>query len=164
MHLEEFFLQGMDRGIRPPLDGYSWLPHLNLGGSSKSLPGRPVNLDLPDWNAETDPIPYSDGGVGLIWALHFFEHIRNFIGVLQECERVLTTGGLLNVCVPYGTCHMAVQDCTHVRFFNEDTWKELFVNDYYRPYGRVSTLEVRTNVIMGVKGTNLALLTQLVKR
>lgn len=169
MDLSMFFYYGMDRSITPARSsGWRRLPgpwrSIYLGGGVKELPGYETEAlgHAQGWDAETMDLPFDTRSVDVIWALHFLEHIRNLLPLLSECERVLKPGGNMNICVPYGTCHMAVQDPTHVRFFNEDTWKELFFNEYYSPYGPTKFI-VGTNVIMGVKGTNLALLTQLVK-
>lgn len=164
MNVVQFFELGMDRLVptfenHQPSDG----PIVNLGIGTKPLPYGTISIGMPKWNAEIDPLPFGDGSVTTIYAMHFFEHINNFLFVLGECQRVLMPGGVLNIVVPYGTCHMAIQDQSHVRFFNEDTWKTLFDNPYYDDHGKWK-FRVGTNVIMGVKGTNLALVTQLIKR
>lgn len=165
MDLIEFFRIGMDRDIRWPRGFTSRGQCINLGIGTKVLPERVVSIGLPNWNAETDPLPFSDGTVSEIWALHFLEHIENVLGVLRECHRVLNPGGVMNIVVPYGACHMYVHDLTHRHMFNEDTWRQTFKNAYYQDKEIEGgwQWEVGTNVIMGVKGENLALLTQLLK-
>ena len=166
--LIDFFRIGMDRRIEPvqyPTNEVMALAHINLGIGKKPMPGGVVSIGLPDWNAETDPIPYRDGHVATIWALHFLEHVENVLGVLKECHRVLAPGGVMNIVVPYGACHMYVHDLTHKHMFNEDTWRQTFGNTYYGDKEIEGGWQwvVNTNVIMGVKGENLALMTQLLK-
>lgn len=162
MELTDFFRIAMDRHVMPLIDPQG--PMLNLGIGRKDLGMANItHIGLPDWDAETDPIPYVDGTFAQVWALHFLEHIDNVLGVLRECHRVLRPHGVLNVCVPYGACHMYVHDLTHRHMFNEDTWRQTFNNAYYDDKGTDWNWSVGTNVIMAVKGENLALLTQLIK-
>lgn len=167
--LNEFFYMGMDRDIPNMIDRTGNAPViLNLGHGAKLLPFYVTSVGLPFWDAENDPLPYGNKTVDEVWAFHFLEHIRNIEHVMAEVQRVLVPGGVFNITVPYGTCHMAVQDLNHVHFFNEDTWKHLFENPYYdtaQGHDRMVPWQFRVNVncIMGVKGENLALMTQLVK-
>jgi SAM-dependent methyltransferase len=168
MDLIEFFRIGMDRDIpqpRYPRNDVFALHRINLGIGEKVMPGGVVSIGLPEWNAEFDPIPYEDNTVCEVWALHFLEHVKDVLGVLRECHRVLAPGGIMNIVVPYGACHMYVHDLTHVHMFNEDTWRQTFKNQYYQdkeiPGGW--RFNIGTNVIMGVKGENLALCTQLIR-
>jgi len=170
--LIEFFKIGMARRIVPPVfpSMTVFAKHrVNLGIGTKKMPGGVKSIGLPHWNAERDAIPYQDESVCEIWALHFLEHIENVMGVLRECHRVLTPGGVMNIVVPYGACHMYVHDLTHKHMFNEDTWRQTFKNTYYSDKNLSDEenngwrFEIGTNVIMGVKGENLALVTQLLR-
>lgn len=174
--LEEMFWLGMKREVFTPLDLNDVSTQydlerkpliLNLGAGTSIIEGT-TPLDLPAWDADVDVIPYEDGKVDCIHAYHLLEHVDRPEALLWECHRVLRRGGLMNIVVPYGNGHLACQDMTHRHFFNEDSWKTLFSNPFYNPMARGLepcwwTFEVMTNVIMGVKGTNLALLTQLMK-
>lgn len=160
MNLQEFFEICMDREVPKVLDPQQ--PQINLGIGSKEIGPEVQSIGLPEWDAETDPIPYGDESVGTVWALHFLEHIGNVFYVLRECERVLRPGGILNVVVPYGACHMWVHDLSHKHMFNEDTWRVAFGNPYYDDQGPWR-FRVHLNIIMAVKGENLALLSQLIK-
>lgn len=160
VRIEDFFQIGMDRIVMPPVDPAG--EQLNLGIGHKDMGAIP-SIGLPEWDAERDPIPYRDNRFGTIWALHFLEHIDNVLGVLRECHRVLAPGGTMNIVVPYGACHMYVHDLTHKHMFNEDTWRQTFRNSYYDDKGTDWDFDVTFNIIMAVKGENLALLTQLIK-
>lgn len=166
MRIQEAFRLGMKRDIPELLSPMSAGVILNLGPGNSPIAGT-KGLGLPKWNADTEPLPFKNGQVTAIYAFHFLEHVANPVAVLRECERVLEIGGFLFVVVPYGSGHMAVQDITHHHFFNEDTWPHMFENNYYVPEGVTDPkpwqLRVHANFIMGVKGTNLALFTQMIK-
>ena len=57
MTIQDLFRLGMDREIAAVVD-YSALDkiNLNLGAGNKVIPGA-IPLDLPEWNADTDPVP-----------------------------------------------------------------------------------------------------------
>lgn len=165
--MQEWFLLAMKRKIPEIQSPQQRSPVLNLGAGNHTIDGTTA-LDLPSWDANKDRIPYKDGSVAAIHAYHFLEHVNSPIAVLMECERVLEAGGVMNICVPYAACSMALHDLTHKHFFNEDTWKVLFDSPYYdaRADGKEHDwmFNVNINVIMGIKGSNLALLTQLIKK
>jgi predicted SAM-dependent methyltransferase len=160
----EIFGMGMDRDVPSFQEWYEGLV-LNLGAGNKRFMGT-IPLDLPDWNAEVDPIPYGEGEVDHILAFHFLEHVRNIHYLLWECQRVLRPGGTMNIVVPYGVSDCAIQDLSHVHRFNEDTWKNTFQNPYYsRPdHPHVWEWDIGFNMIMGLVHRNLALVTQLIRR
>jgi len=169
MSFQTLFHLCMDRMVSEPIQVNPTIRSerqcVNLGHGSKEMPYGVVSIGLPEWDANKDPLPYEDESVDEIWALHFLEHIDRPENVLHECQRVLRQGGLMTICVPYGASHLAVQDITHRHMFNEDTWITLFRNPYYDPTGQGHswTFDVYFNMIMAIKGENLALITQLIK-
>ena len=158
-----FFYNAMNRHIPTLNFFYSALDiELNLGaGNKKILHATP--LDYPDWNADTDHIPYTDGSVSQIHAYHFLEHCKHPVKVLQECQRVLNPGGHMNICVPYYSAAIASQDLDHKHFFTEETWKTLFSNQYYNKNKIEWKFKIGFNMICGIVERNLCLLTQLEK-
>ena len=160
MDIQELFRQAMDRDL-PELVEMGKV-RLNLGAGNKPIPGV-INLDYPAWDADVDPLPYEDGAVDGILAYHFLEHLRNPVAMLVECQRVLRSGGVMQICVPYGTSSMALHDLDHKHFFNEDTWKVLFSTPYYDKNKVDWKFKVHFNLIAGIVGRNLCLLTQLLK-
>jgi ubiquinone/menaquinone biosynthesis C-methylase UbiE len=168
MDINEFFLLGMKREI-PQLKDFSNPSRtgvcLNLGGGKQNITGY-VNLDFPEWNADFDGLPFDDGTIKHIIAFHFLEHLSSarVIATLRECERVLMTGGTLNIVVPHRLSQMAYHDLDHKTFFCEETWRTLFSTPYYDKNREYEwKFEIGTNIIIGVVERNLALITQLVK-
>jgi SAM-dependent methyltransferase len=131
MTIPDFFRVGMDR-ILPELQaGPDTGIILNLGcgnaRGNKAIPNA-IGLQLPEWNAETDRIPFDDETVGTIHAYHFLEHVRRPIFVLSECQRILKVGGVMNIVVPYYNSSLQAQDLDHKSAWCETTWQTLFAN------------------------------------
>lgn len=139
------------------------LPILNLGPGKKVIAGT-IGIGLPEWNADSDPLPYDDESVGGIHAYHFLEHVKDPLKVLKECERVLYPGGVMNILVPYYTSQLQAQDLDHKSQFSENTWRVAFQNEYYnRPGEGVWAFKIGFNMIMGLVEKDLCLVTQLIK-
>lgn len=161
----ENFEVGMDR---PNAASGWWAPDrpagvwLNLGAGNKHVIGA-LPVDLPEWDADHEGLPYHANSVDGIIAYHFLEHVESPVNVLQECQRVLKPYGLMNIVVPYGVEDCWLQDLSHKHVFIEDTWKNLFDNPYYSR-GFNWKFEVTFNMIMGLNRRNLILNTQLRKK
>jgi SAM-dependent methyltransferase len=165
-NIEDFFYVGMDRELNKLINPSECKKKLNLGGGNKEIDGF-INLQLPEWNADIDELPFDDCSVSHIYAFHFLEHLNNPVNLLMECNRVLMNGGVMNILVPYYSSQMAHQDLDHKKFFSENTWRMLFNNKYYNTaHGIIFEwgLEVVFNIIIGIEERNLVLLTQLIKK
>lgn len=138
------------------------LAMLNLGGGLADIEGC-ENVDYPEWDADKDQLQFEDESVSVIHAYHFLEHCKEPVKVLQECQRVLVKGGVLNIVVPYYTSQMAAHDLDHKHVFCEETWKNLFDTRFYDKNKIEWKFRIHANFIMGVVERNLALLTQLQK-
>ena len=163
MNIQELFFLSMKRVVPDLLDmpKYKGAVVLNIGTGNWNIPDT-TPLDLPDWDADDENIPYGDGEVAGIHAYHFLEHCYNPIDILYEFQRVLEPDGLVNIVVPYYTSQMQAQDLTHQQAFCEETWKNLFSNSYYKtPYKW--EFRVHACFIMGIVERNIALFTQLVR-
>jgi len=160
MDFNKFFKQAMDRDIAPMIKPCGIA--LNLGAGNKKIAGA-VALDYPDWDVDSDPIPYGDNAIDTIYAYHFLEHCKDPVKVLQECQRVLKAGGVINICVPYYTSNMAHMELDHKHTFTEDTWKILFKNPYYNKNKIKWEFAIGFNIICGIVEGNMCLLTQLIK-
>lgn len=158
--LIDLFNTGMARtynDIIPDVEGVV----LNLGAGKKLIPGS-IPIDLPLWNAETDEIPYDSNSVDMIHCYHFLEHISNVVFVIREIRRVLKPGAHVNIVVPYYNSSLQYQDLDHKHAFTENTFKTLFDSSYYIK-GKVGSMVIATNFIMGDCEKNLSLIIQLVK-
>jgi SAM-dependent methyltransferase len=96
--------------------------NLHLGCGNKPLPDF-INIDYYNGahadliaNLEND-LPFSSDAVDFIYSDNVFEHIRNLLGLVRECHRVLKKGGILAVKVPYFRSRYAFVDPTHCNFF-----------------------------------------------
>jgi len=160
--LESFFETAMMRsaGVLKPIDGKIIL---NMGPGQKEI-ARSIELGLPDWDASCGEIPFGDNCVDGIHAYHFLEYVPDPILMLQEFQRVLRPGGLVNICVSYYSGQMAFHDINYKNFFCETTWKYIFENPYYDRCEGKWLFRVNFNVIIGVLERNMVLLTQLEKR
>lgn len=68
-------------------------------------------------------------------AFHIFEHVSSnkvFKQILWGIHRVLKVGGTLDICVPYWKDDSAVECFEHVRFFNENSFMNLYNNPYIK--------------------------------
>jgi ubiquinone/menaquinone biosynthesis C-methylase UbiE len=146
-----------------------WVPDaedgkiLNVGCGEKKIINA-YHLDLPEWNADKEAIPFGDDFFASVYAIHFLEHVKKPVKVLREIQRVLRPGGHLNVVVPYYSSQIAYHDLDHKSFWCEDTWKHLFQTKYYKKDHEDWQFEIGANFIMGVAERNMMLFTQLVKQ
>lgn len=81
------------------------------------IPEADMYVDL-----ESGYLPFEDGSADEIEADQVFEHIRNFIPLMNEIHRILKPGGRLRANMPLAGTVQAFQDPTHVRFFVPETF------------------------------------------
>ena len=162
MELQELFKLGMDRDIDPVANDPKTGQAINVGAGNKEIEGA-TPFDYPEWDADAESLPLVDDSLSCIHAYHFLEHVQNPVRVLQDFQRVLIVGGVVNIVVPYYTSQMAAHDLDHKHVFCEETWRVLFGNPYYNKNKIEWKFHVGLNIIMGVKERNLALVTQLMK-
>lgn len=107
----------------------------NFGCGLKPLPGF-INVDFytkthADEIIDLDqPLPLASDSADLIFSDNVFEHIKNYLQLIEECLRVLKPGGKLIVRVPYFRSKYAFVDPTHCNFFTL-TSMEYFVQGTY---------------------------------
>lgn len=80
---------------------------VNIGAGRTYVPGF-VNVDIVPWadvsvDLESEPLPFEDGSVQLIFSGSTLEHLSNYLGVMAELHRVLVDGGWLLLSLPYLT-------------------------------------------------------------
>lgn len=116
---------------------------LHLGCGKNHLNGF-VNIDKSE---EVDPdlvldleegkLPFANNSVEEIKVDQVLEHIHNLIPLLNECHRVLTRNGVIQIAVPNAVFIQAFQDPTHVRFFTDQTFNYWYEgHPYYEQYGK----------------------------
>lgn len=102
---------------------------LDLGCGDQ--PQYPTNIGVdrrptPSVAAVTDvskPLPFRAGCVDRIFAVHVFEHLVDFLPLVDECHRLLRPGGVLHVVSPWWGHVNAVADPTHMRLLDSQTVK-----------------------------------------
>ena len=104
---------------------------IDLGGGINKREGY-TSIDrydadiLADLN---DGIPLPTNSVGVIYASHVLEHLKDPIKSMSEIHRVLVHGGWAFIEVPSTDGRGAFQDPTHVSFWNENSF--LYYTDRY---------------------------------
>ncbi len=137
--------------------------HLNLGSGRAPIESA-TNLDRPGWEAPL--LPFRDNSVAEIHMYHFLEHLTPDMAIeqLQECERVLLPGGVMNIVVPHAMVPLAFQAPDHRSFWTEegfqDTW---YSSGYDSTYGRPWKSDIVWMMVGGVRWSNLCVLLQVAK-
>lgn len=109
---------------------------INIGSGGEELLGfKTIDIDAstkPDIVCDIENgLPFQDNSVDEIKCSHVLEHINNIIFVLKEFYRVCKNGSKITIVVPL----MDASDMTHVRFFNEHTFRTLTEPIYWnKPY------------------------------
>jgi len=109
---------------------------LNIGAGVERLPGF-IHIDIdpltkPDIVCDIEKgLPFDDNAIDEIKCSHTLEHINNILFVLREFYRVSKNGAKITIVAPL----MDASDMTHVRFFNEHTFRTLTEPYYWdKPY------------------------------
>lgn len=152
----------MKRNIIPLRDDFG--AQLELGGAENPVDNNVDGLDIrKGWDANEDPtIPYKDESYDVVHAYHFLEHLDTPVHVLQECQRILRSGGHMNIVVPYYNSQLQCSCFEHKSFFSEEVWEHLFEKNCNK-FGYKWEFQVGTNIIIGIVERNLCLMTQLIK-
>lgn len=82
------------------------------GVDQLELPGVAIQADL---NKPLDLLP--DNSVGEVVSSHCFEHISQFVQLMEELHRVVRPGGIISATVPHFSNPYYYSDPTHQRFF-----------------------------------------------
>lgn len=161
MDIQEVIKLGLDRHI-PKFAEFPDGKIINIGAGNKHISGA-VSVDLPEYDADISPLPFEDNSVSGIHCYHFLEHVKYPVAVLFDMQRVLKSGGVINILTPYYTSQMQYHDFDHKNFFCEMTWQTLFHTPYYNKNKIDWKLKIGINIIVGIVERNLSLFTQLVK-
>ena len=68
-------------------------------------------------------LPFADGSVDRVYAVHVLEHVIDLVPVMNELHRVLADDGVLHVMSPHWQSIGAVADPTHVKYLDVQTFK-----------------------------------------
>lgn len=101
-------------------------PEAKYGIDCMSLPGVDYVCDL-----ESEPLPFSDNSVDVVYSRHSLEHIQNLEHILREIVRVSKPGAIVHVVVPHFSNTLGYSDYTHKRFFGYYTF-DYFSRDKYK--------------------------------
>jgi SAM-dependent methyltransferase len=94
-----------------------------------------VSADFPRADGGTYPtqrfgdVVIAPGGFDEIMSNDVLEHVPDLVATMTSCLRLLRTGGVFNILVPYDLSYGAWQDPTHIRAFNERSW--LYYTDWF---------------------------------
>jgi SAM-dependent methyltransferase len=78
----------------------------------------------PEVRCDARHMPFKDNSFDEIRCWHVIEHIerRDLVGVMNECHRVLKSGGGIDIEMPVFPFWSAMADPTHVTFLVPQTW------------------------------------------
>lgn len=106
---------------------------LNLACGSKPRKGF-INLDIAKiegvdvvWDLDLIPWCFEDETITAIEAWDIFEHVKDSLGFMAECHRILKPGRQLHIHTGYYANPNSFTDPTHVRFPTQNTF------DYWVP-------------------------------
>jgi SAM-dependent methyltransferase len=140
---------------------------LNLG-SGKDWCAEYLNADIqasknPDWLVDISKVKWGDtlqtrfgqleivpGMFETILANDVLEHIHDLVDAMTNCKELLRVGGEMRIHVPYDLSLGAWQDPTHVRAFNENSWKYYTEWHWYLGWPdrfELTTLEMRLSKV-----------------
>jgi predicted SAM-dependent methyltransferase len=158
--IEELFSLGMKRELPIFKDWKGREVNINIG-AGKQIIENTKNLDLPNYDANVDRIPYVDNSVDVIHCYHLIEHLDDVPFFLSECQRVLKSGGIMNICVPHFSCSAAWQDFTHTRGVAVDAFKNLFATEFYHKINW--EFNINGSILIAITERNTAIIAQLEK-
>ncbi len=164
MKFQTLFAYGMKRYL-PDIERRTDGLILDIGSSGRfKFPGA-VALGLPEWEWPRDKLPCNTGTASEIHCYHFLEHLTgaDAIAFLQEAQRALMAGGILNYVMPYYSSNLQAQDLTHKSSWTEESFRNLFDNYAYKPHDAPWALSVGFQIIAGTNERNLVLMGQLFK-
>ena len=104
------------------------LDYLNLDLSPKVTTDVVVDISKLEFGREYPSerfgsVVFSEEQFESLHAHDVLEHIPDLVAAMTVCKRLLRVGGTMHVTVPYDLSLGAWQDPTHVRAFNENSWK-----------------------------------------
>jgi SAM-dependent methyltransferase len=77
------------------------------------------------------PYPFKDDSFDYILLDNVLEHLEKPVEVVKELHRICKKDAIIEIIVPYYNTYYAYVDVTHLHFFNEDTFYNLFEGNKY---------------------------------
>jgi SAM-dependent methyltransferase len=92
-----------------------------------------INIDSsamvkPDIVADICKLPFEDSSIDEIYTAHTLEHVNDFEKAMRELHRVLKTGGVLKIIVPYPSSNYAFIP-QHLHYFGWNSFKPFKKSD-----------------------------------
>lgn len=107
-------------------------------GCGKDIKDGWINVDIQkskNINKSFDfnkfPYPFSNNSFDYILIDNVLEHLEKPQDVINELHRIAKKNAILKIIVPYYNTYYAYVDITHLHFFNEDTFLNLFEKNRY---------------------------------
>jgi len=109
-------------------------PWPSIGLNPSADPVADIWHDLDGPAADKVSIPLPSNSVQSIKSNQFLEHISQIIPHMNECWRVLVSGGKMEVCVPHRDSPWAVADPTHKRLFVPESFNYFCIGADGNPF------------------------------
>ena len=124
---------------------------LNIGAGTTHIPGF-VNIDQSPradiaLDLSSEPLPFHDNSVDLVFSYHTLEHVPNYLFALGEIYRVVRHGGLVLLGLPYVTLtEFNLVNPYHFHHFSEHSF------DFFTPGKLRGSAAEETDLHMQVIG------------
>jgi SAM-dependent methyltransferase len=114
---------------------------LNLG-CGNDYKKRYINCDITDRvkvdkivNLEEPLKMFKDNSINKIICFHTLEHIKNFVELMKELNRICKNNCIIHIKVPFYSAWGQFNDPTHVRFFTPFTFDYFKKGNYSHEIG-----------------------------
>ena len=112
--------------------------NLDIGCGKNKIPGA-LGLDI-DKSSNPEilhdlniyPYPIKDNEFDKIYAKHVIEHVNDPVLFIQECYRILKTGGTIFIETPHFSSRVAYSETDHKRFFSYFMFSSLLSKTRFR--------------------------------
>lgn len=125
---------------------------LNLGCGEKYLDGY-INCDIVKdikkdkyINLNKIPYPFPSNYADEIHMDMVLEHLNDIVAVMSELHRILKNNGKLILILPYAKSDWAIQDPTHLHFFNEKSMDYFVENTRYSYYTKTRFKKIKADL------------------
>jgi predicted SAM-dependent methyltransferase len=110
----------------------------HVGIDIAKIDGVDIVMDL-----EKFPWDLKDNSADELWCSNYVEHTPDIIAFMEECCRILKTGGKMTIIAPYYNSMRAWQDPTHKRVISEATF--LYYNKKWRDENKLSHYNIKAD-------------------